>query len=234
MKLIIAYQTKNDCYKKGQKITPKGIVWHSTGANNPNLSRYVDCQEIGANKYGNHWNRPGVSKMVHCFIGKAKTGKVEVVNTLPFNFAAWGVGKGKKGSYNYNPAHIQFEVCEDGLSDRAYFDATYQAGVELCAHLCKTYNLSPDSICSHKEAANRGYASNHADPEHWFAKFGKTMDDVRKDVANLLEHDVDGDGKITTADARLALQMAVGKIKNAGKYTVSLARKILRKAVGKE
>ena len=50
--------TKNRCYKEGKKITPKGIMVHSTGANNPNLKRYVGPDDglLGANKYGNHWN----------------------------------------------------------------------------------------------------------------------------------------------------------------------------------
>lgn len=33
--------TKNECYIRGDKMTPIGIVVHSTGANNPNLKRYV-------------------------------------------------------------------------------------------------------------------------------------------------------------------------------------------------
>lgn len=33
--------TENDCYKAGRKIVPKGVMVHSTGANNPNLRRYV-------------------------------------------------------------------------------------------------------------------------------------------------------------------------------------------------
>ena len=33
--------TNNACYKAGRKITPKGIMVHSTGANNPWLKRYV-------------------------------------------------------------------------------------------------------------------------------------------------------------------------------------------------
>lgn len=33
--------TNNACYKAGRKIKPKGIMVHSTGANNPNLRRYV-------------------------------------------------------------------------------------------------------------------------------------------------------------------------------------------------
>ena len=33
--------TSNRCYKNGIKITPKGIMIHSTGCNNPNLKRYA-------------------------------------------------------------------------------------------------------------------------------------------------------------------------------------------------
>ena len=39
-KLIL---TNNACYKANQKITVKGIMVHSTGANNPYLKRYVVC-----------------------------------------------------------------------------------------------------------------------------------------------------------------------------------------------
>ena len=37
-KLIL---TNNACYKAGKTIVPKGIMVHSTGANNPWLKRYV-------------------------------------------------------------------------------------------------------------------------------------------------------------------------------------------------
>ena len=41
MKLIQNYLTNNECYKKGVKIQVKGLMLHSTGANNPYLKRYV-------------------------------------------------------------------------------------------------------------------------------------------------------------------------------------------------
>lgn len=115
MKIITAYATKNDCYKKAQKMAPKGIVVHSTGANNPNLKRYVDAPaEVGVNQYGNHWNNPasvmGRSVCVHSFIGYALNKEVKVANILPYDICCWGVGSGSKGSYNYNPAYIQFEM----------------------------------------------------------------------------------------------------------------------------
>ena len=34
-----------------------------------------------------------------------------------------------------------------------------------------------------------GYASNHGDPDHWFRRFGKTMDDFRADVTRTLTPD---------------------------------------------
>ena len=49
-KLIL---TNNACYKAGRTITPKGIMLHSTGANNPNLKRYVGPDDglLGKNQY---------------------------------------------------------------------------------------------------------------------------------------------------------------------------------------
>lgn len=184
MELKKCLLTKNDCYKKAQKVTPKGIVVHSTGANNPTLRRYVqpDDGTLGANKYNNHWNRSGLSVCVHAFIGKDKNKKVQVYQTLPFDFACWGVGKGKKGSYNYNPAYIQFEICEDDLKDKKYFTEAFNLAIEFCAYLCKKYNLSVDNVISHQEAHKRGYGSNHSDCNHWLKKFGKDMNWFRSEV----------------------------------------------------
>jgi N-acetylmuramoyl-L-alanine amidase len=184
MELKKCLLTKNDCYKKGQNITPKGIVVHSTGANNPTLKRYLapDDGLIGVNKYNNHWNRSGISTCVHAFIGKDIKGNVQVYQTLPFNFACWGVGKGKKGSYNYNPAYIQFEICEDNLKDKDYFTKAFNLAIEFCAYLCKKYNLSVDNVVSHQEAYKKGYGSNHEDCNHWLKEFGKDMNWFRSEV----------------------------------------------------
>ena len=168
-------------------MTPKGIVVHSTGANNPNLKRYVDApDEVGVNQYGNHWNNPvsvmGRSVCVHSFIGYDKNKKVRVANILPYNYCCWGVGSGSKGSYNYNPAYIQFEMCEDGLTDKTYFTAVRDVAIEYCAYLCKEFNLPVENIVSHKEAHALGYGSNHGDPDNWWSKHGYTMDMFRAAV----------------------------------------------------
>ena len=77
-------------------------------------------------------------------------------------------------------------MCEDGLTDKGYFQAVIQEAEEYCAYLCREFNLPASSIVSHKEAHAQGYGSNHGDPHHWLSKFGMTMDDFRKAVEELL------------------------------------------------
>lgn len=50
---------------------------HSTGAENPNLRRYVqpDDGTLGVNPNGNDWNRPGLDVAVHAFIGLTRSGR---------------------------------------------------------------------------------------------------------------------------------------------------------------
>ncbi len=184
--------TKNDCYKAAKPITPKGIVVHSTGANNPYLKRYIQPDDgvLGKNENNNHWNRSGVEKCVHAFIGKDINGVVRCYQTLPLDIACWGVGKGSKGSYNYSPAYLQFEICEDNLTNQDYFTKVFKTAIELCAFWCQEYNLSVDNIVSHNEANKRGYGSNHADCDHWLKKFGKDMNWFRAEVKAALNKDV--------------------------------------------
>jgi len=185
--------TNNACYKAGRTITVKGIMVHSTGANNPNLYRYVGPDDglLGKNQYGNHWNqdRPdGRQVCVHGFIGKLKDGSIATYQTLPWNHRGWHGGSGSKGSVN--DTHVSFEICEDGLTDKVYFDKVYKEATELCAYLCKLYNLDPMKdgvIIGHYEGYQRGLASNHGDPRNWFPKHGKNMDTFRADVKKLLD-----------------------------------------------
>jgi Cell division protein len=180
------FLTQNNCYIAGQYITPTGIMVHSTGANNPNLRRYLAPNDglIGENTGGNHWNQPtpgGSQVCVHAFIGKLADGTIATYQTLPWNMRGWHAGGAA------NNTHIGFEICEDGLTDATYFNKVYNEAVELCAYLCTLYNFNPLAdgvIIGHFEGYQRGIASNHADPGHWFSKFNKTMNDFRNDVYN--------------------------------------------------
>ena len=198
------YLTNNDCYKKGlnkeARITPKGIVVHSTGCNQKLLRRFVQpskddpnydaiIADIGLNPNGNSWNRSGLDVCVHAFIGCNKAGKVEVYNTLPYNYPAWGVANGTKGSFNYNPTgHIQFEMMEDGLNDEKYFNEVMKAAIEYCAYLLAKFKLPVSSVVSHHEAYEMGYGSNHSDCDHWLKKFNKDMNWFREEIKNYMSN----------------------------------------------
>ena len=59
--------TQSTWYKETYTQTPVGVLWHSTGVNNPTVKRYVQPSDnvsdrdywlkiIGKNPYGNDWN----------------------------------------------------------------------------------------------------------------------------------------------------------------------------------
>jgi len=177
--------TENECYKAGRKIKPKGIMVHSTGANNPYLHRYIGPDDglLGDSQYNNHWNqhRPsGRQVCVHAFVGKLKNGTIASYQTLPWDHRGWHAGG------DANNSHIGFEICEDNLSDASYFNTVYEEATELCAYLCKLYDLTEKDIIGHYEGYHKKIASNHGDPRHWFSRHGKSMDTFRADVKKLL------------------------------------------------
>ena len=197
----------NECYKRHRLMTPTKIVVHSTGANNTSISRYVQPVPgqteglaqyqptersltaaqvrdiLGANRYGNDWNRGSLYVCVHAFIGKLADGSLAVCQTLPWKMRCWGVGSGRKGSYN--DCAIQFEICEDDHSDAAYCRDTFELAAELCAHLMRAYPTITE-IVSHNEAGQRGYGSDHNDPDNWWPRHGYTMGMLRRRVAELM------------------------------------------------
>ena len=210
MKLLKCILTKNECYLKGKTIKPKGVMAHSTGAKNKKAKRYVQplktdagyndlLAKLGKNTLGNHWNRSGVKKCVHAFIGELADGSIATVQTLPWNHRGWHAGD------DANDTHIGFEICEDNLKDKVYFDKVYKEAVELTASLCKMYNLDPlkdGVVICHSEGYKRGIASNHGDVMHWFPKHGKSMDTFRKDVAAL----VNGEAIFTPYKVRVTIK----------------------------
>ena len=203
---LVCMQTNSTCYKGTSTMQVKGVLWHSTGANNPLLSRYVQPTDgsadydrmiklLGKNKYGTDWNHTKQNAGLNCWIGKLADGSVTTVQTMPWNYRPWGCGSGSKGSCN--TGWIQFEICEDALTDKNYFNAVYKEAVELTAYLCTLYGLNPKGtanlngvtvpvILCHADSHKLGLGSNHGDVLHWFKKYGKTMDDVRNDVAALM------------------------------------------------
>ena len=208
-KPLVCIQKNSTCYKQTRIMQPVGILWHSTGANNPNLKRYVQPYEtdsnydemiklLGKNTNKTDWNHSVQQAGLNCWIGKLANGEVATIQTMPWNYRPWGCGSGPKGSCN--SGWIQFEICEDNLNDETYFNKVYKEACEITAYLCKMYNLNPYGtvkingvnipvILCHADSHKLGFGSNHGDIMHWFPKYGKSMETVRNDVATLLKND---------------------------------------------
>ena len=214
-KPLVCMMTQSTCYKGTRKFTPKGVLWHSTGANNPTLKRYVQPDDnapnrtellnlLGKNAYGNDWNHIDRQAGLNFWIGKLADGTVAAVQTMPWDYRPWGCGSGSNGSCN--DTHIQFEICEDALTDKSYWTACYKEACEMTAYLCKMFNIDPKgtisynglkvpTIIDHTGSHSLGLGSNHGDVQHWSRKYGVTMETVRNDVAALL---AGGDSVVTT------------------------------------
>ena len=211
MNLIKCFMTQSTCYRGTTRGRPVGILWHDTGAGNPELRRYVQPDDndpsradllklLGKNQYANDWNHQSVQAGLNAWIGKLANGSVASVQTMPWDYRPWGCGGGEKGSCNgdpnvaNSPYWIQFEICDDGYKEKSYFNAVYREAVELTAYLCKEFGIDPNgtvkyngvsvpTILCHADSNRLGLGSAHGDVLDWFRKMGKTMDDVRRDVS---------------------------------------------------
>ena len=240
-KPLVCMQTNSTCYKGTRTMTVLGVLWHSTGANNPWLKRYVQpssndanysklMELLGKNQYGNDWNHIERQAGLNCWIGKLADGTVTTVQTMPWNYRPWGCGSGSKGSCN--SGWIQFEICEDSLTDKAYFDKVYKEGVEITAYLCKMYNLNPKGtvtvngvkvpvILDHQTSYQLGMGGNHGDVQHWFKRYGKTLDDVRNDVAKLLGEDSTTTPPTETTPSQPSTSKVLYRVRKSGKDAAS-------------
>ena len=194
MNIVESFVTNNECYKSGKTIKVKGLMLHSIGCAQSKASVLVSNYSAA---------KPGGSKVcVHAFID---SNDGTVMQILPWDYRGWHCGSGKRGSYNNS--HIGIEMCESNAikytggssftvkeTNTAINNAkiAYDSAVELFAKLCKDFDLDPledGVIVSHKEGHDRGMASNHGDPEHYWKGLGLpyTMDGFRSDVANKMK-----------------------------------------------
>ena len=150
---------------------------------------------LGVNKNRNDWNHIERQAGLNCWVGKLADGSVTTVQTMPWDYRPWGCGSDVYGSCNNG--WIQFEICEDGLSDPDYFAKVYKEACEITAYLCSLYDIDPHgtvnyygitvpTILCHADSHRLGLGSGHGDVDHWLPKFGKSMATVRDDVAALL------------------------------------------------
>ncbi|QRN84828.1 N-acetylmuramoyl-L-alanine amidase [Clostridia bacterium] len=186
MNLIKKYMTRNDCFKAGRKIIPKGIMVHSTAV-----------PGVMAGDWFSRWNKSYKAKetnrqvCVHAFLDDK-----EIYQYLPWDHRGWHAGG------EANNTHVGFEICEpsgftytgnfqmkgyDIKKQEPYFRKAWQNAVDLCVFLCKEYGLTEKDIICHSEGNKKGIASNHADVMHWFPKHGENMDSFRAAVKATLD-----------------------------------------------
>ena len=163
--------THSNCYLNTRKMVVKGVLWHSTGANNPWLKRYVNPYEgdpgysekikkIGKNGH-NDWNhQPDKPAGLNAWIGKYADGTIGTVQAMPWDYRPWGCGTRYKKGYSCNDNWVQFEICEDYLvetypgsqvwihrkgtqGDKEYAKLVWDEAVRFTAYICKMYNLDP-------------------------------------------------------------------------------------------
>lgn len=215
MNIITNILANNSCYLANKTIQVKGLMLHSVGCPQPSAMAFVKS-----------WNNPTIQACVHGFID-ANTG--DVYQTLPWKHRGWHAGG------TANNTHIGVEMCEpdcikytggasftctDVARARVMAERTYKSAVELFAHLCKEFSLNPLAdgvIIAHNEGYARGWASNHADPEHLWKglKMAYTMDGFRKDVKAAMTPTLYRCQVGAFADKQNAEKLLI-KLKNAG------------------
>ena len=204
----VCMMTNSTCYKNTEKMEVFGILWHDTGCNNDTLKRYVQPSDndprkdeilakIGKNRNGNDWNHVYRKAGVNAFVGRFADDSVGAVQVMPWDYRPWGCGSGSLGSCNDH--WIQFEICEDAKTNKEYALEAYNEACKLTAYLCDKFHLDPFGtvnfkgqkvpvILCHWDSYLLGLGSGHDDIYDWFPHIiGKGMDDVRKDVAALMQ-----------------------------------------------
>lgn len=189
MKITEKFCTKNQCYQVGKSFTPKGLMLHSVGCNQPS-----------ALVFANSFNTFQPNGRQICVHGVIDANHGEVLQLLPWEMRGW------HGGGTSNDTHIGVEMCEpacikytqgaaftcsDLTTARKNCETAYNSAVELFAYLCKKFGFDPlvdGVIVSHCEGHRRGIASNHGDPEHLWNGLGMayTMDSFRRDVADAM------------------------------------------------
>lgn len=173
VKVVKKYCTKNDCYKTaGKRGSIVGLIVHTPAV--IDQGAIIKALSGSGGGWFKRWNKAGIKKLADGVIDD--TG---VYDFAPHTLACWHIGTA------YGNSHfIGYELCE--TLSRSDFAKTWNNAVEHYANLCKQYGLTEKNIYGHCEAHARGWASNHSDPEPYFRRFGKNMNNFREDVKKKL------------------------------------------------
>lgn len=157
--------------RPGTPLIPKGVVIHETG----------NAKGADAMAHYSYWNSsPQAKSSAHIVLDQK-----QIIQLIPYTERAWHAGK------TANSRFIGLEICRCVPFDKAKFDAEWEAAVGFTAAIFRDVlgeeQVTADNLLSHSEVSKRWGETDHTDPDGYFAKGGKSMDDFRREVAARLE-----------------------------------------------
>lgn len=214
--LVVQYATNNGAYKANRNFKPEGDVNHSFGCAQPNISVAFSIMD----KASAGW-------AVNAILGDFHKGEGKILLTLPWDAKKktcrrpWGVGKGKKGSWNNT--RIQWEVLEpaghtyaggtmigyDISKNQAYFDRMWKMLVCWNVYVAEMFGFTADTINDHAESYRAGMGGNHADMGQWLPKHGKSMDALRAEVKAVMARTENAEKEEDTTMSKEEIQAIV-------------------------
>lgn len=159
--------------KSKEKMTPRGIVIHSTGRNQPFVKAFIQPVKDNPNYkellkiIGRENNYKKPQHDYHFWVGKTITQGVKSFMIEPLDLKLW----------NDNFIHIC--ICEDDLNNKNYLIDCISETTVLCDELCKHYHWTEKAIHDYSEI------SNFPDCNYWFKKHGYSVELIRAIIYNI-------------------------------------------------
>jgi hypothetical protein len=187
MKIINNILKNSPCFKAGRKIVPKGLMIHSVGTPQPDAKVFIKIWETST------------QACAHAVMGVDGI----VYQALPWNHRGWHAGSPANNMFISieltEPSSIRYTsgasfVDNNPELTREHVQTTYKEAVAFAAYISREYELDPldsNQLLSHHEGYKKGYATDHADVEHLWSRFGLSMEQFRKDVKAFIDDEED-------------------------------------------
>lgn len=176
--------------RSGRNLKAAGTVLHETATPNATAMNERD-----------YFNSGYRGSSAHAFVDYNS-----IVQCIPWKEQAWHAGQ------TANSIYIGIELCH--FDDEAHFKEIWKRAVWLFAHVhanvINVTEVNEDTLLSHDEVSKRWKETNHSDPVAYFAKFGKTVEDFRKEVQVLVNEMI---GKPNLNNKILLLQQCLNRLK---------------------
>ena len=191
--------TNSTCYCSTYPMQIYGIIIHMVSGQSK-LKNFVQPIEttpkrkqlldiLGKNLQGTDLNHTSKTYGVNAWIGETEDSSIISIQTLPWNYRAWGCGVGKKGTCN--DGWIQNTICQNDN-----FEQTYMELCKLSSYLCQKYNINPTgevltknnqkipTILTHSKAYQLGFCQRDDNFEKWLKQNDKTIFNIQYYIQN--------------------------------------------------